>query len=479
MKIKKYIIGFLVGAFGVLNVNAAKLEFDGDRSISYNGTGTVDIKLNSEGDEVKNIEFVLNYDTNFINISINKEQYNLVRKEDGKKVTITSTDPSVSIKDGVIATVTVKNVRPEQANTSLSIKEIKFDDKTGTDVTRDFVLKYTTTATTRAKNTSSKLSAITFKYGNIAEMTPTFKSNVFEYKIKNDNDKIRKLTFQRFACEEEGCKTEVSCTTNGCTVDGNSVYLVVGKNEVVVKNISEDEKNTTEYKFLVYRGPTTDGSPYLKSLAIEGFAINEKFDKNTLDYTATTDYEHETLNIIATPEDENAKVEIKGNENLKIGENVITITVTSSETKEIKIYNITVTRKDFEASSSTTTKAILAPDIKKKSNSNVLLIVIISVIGSAIIGASAYFIFRKPKDKNKNNKDNNGGTPELADDLPILKQDTDEKLDDTEINDNELEDELNIIENNEGVDDAPSIDDALRDLMVTKRLELTDDMKDE
>ena len=127
MKIKKYIIGFLVGAFGMLNVNAAKLEFDGDRSISYNGTGTVDIKLNSEGDEVKNIEFVLNYDTNFINVSINKEQYNLVRKEDGKKVTITSTDPSVSIKDGVIATVTVKNVRPEQANTSLSIKEIKFD----------------------------------------------------------------------------------------------------------------------------------------------------------------------------------------------------------------------------------------------------------------------------------------------------------------------------------------------------------------
>ena len=77
MKIKKYIIGFLVGAFGMLNVNAAKLEFDGDRSISYNGTGTVDIKLNNEGDEVKNIEFVLNYDTNFINVSINKEQYNV------------------------------------------------------------------------------------------------------------------------------------------------------------------------------------------------------------------------------------------------------------------------------------------------------------------------------------------------------------------------------------------------------------------
>ena len=45
-----------------------------------------------------------------------------------------------------------------------------------------------------------------------------------------------------------------------------------------------------------------------------------------------------------------------------------------------------------------------------------------------------------------NKNDNNGGTLELADDLPILKQDTDEKLDGTEINDNELEDELNICE---------------------------------
>lgn len=477
MKIKKYIIGLLIGTFGVLNVNAAKLEFDGDRSISYNGTGTVDIKLDSEGEEVKNIEFTLNYDTNFINVSLNNNTYGLTQKESGKKIILAA---SSAIKNGVIATITVKNVRPEQANTSLTIKDIKFDDKTGTDVTRDFVLKYTTTTTTRAKNTSSKLSGITFKYGDVVDMNPTFKSTTYEYKIKNENDKIRKLTFQRFACEQEGCNTEVTCSTEGCTVEGTSVYLAVGKNEVNVTSISEDGKSTSTYKFIVYRGPTTDNSPYLKNLAIEGFTINEKFDKDTLDYTATTDYEHETLNIIATPEDENAKVEIKGNENLKVGENVITITVTSSETKEIKIYNITVVRKDFEANSSTTTKAILAPDVVPKKNNKVLLIVIISVIGASIIGASAYFIFRKPKDKNKNNKNNNnGGTPELADDMPILKRDEDEKLDDTEINDNEFEDELNIIEQNDIPDNAPSIDDALRDLMVTKRLELTDEMKDE
>ncbi|UKI29026.1 MAG: hypothetical protein L6V78_01320 [Clostridium sp.] len=107
MKIKKYIIGFLVGAFGMLNVNAAKLEFDGDRSISYNGTGTVDIKLNSEGEEVKKIEFVLSYDTNFINVSLTDNVYGLVRKPEGKKITITSLS---AIKDGVISTINVKKM---------------------------------------------------------------------------------------------------------------------------------------------------------------------------------------------------------------------------------------------------------------------------------------------------------------------------------------------------------------------------------
>ena len=151
---------------------------------------------------------------------------------------------------------------------------------------------------------------------------------------------------------------------------------------------------------------------------------------------------------------------------------------TSSTDLQGKIDAVSDNLRDNYATSASTVAAIEAVNTKLTrdyaTSANT-----VAAIGAAIIGASAYFIFRKPKDKNKNNKDNNGGTPELADDLPILKQDTDEKIDGTEINDNELEDELNIIENNEGVDYAPSIDDALRDLMVTKRLELTDDMKDE
>ena len=77
-------------------------------------------------------------------------------------------------------------------------------------------------------------------------------------------------------------------------------------------------------------------SPYLKDLVVEGFDLTEKFDKENLDYTLSVPYDTTILEIAALPEDENAEVEIKGNDNLIVGENVITITVTSAETQDKK-----------------------------------------------------------------------------------------------------------------------------------------------
>ena len=204
---------------------------------------------------------------------------------------------------------------------------------------------------------------------------------------------------------------------------------------------------------------------------IEGNPLKEKFAKETLDYTAEVSYETENINILATPEDENATVDIKGGDKLVVGENVITITVTSSETKDKKIYNITVTRKDFEPNSSTTTKSLIAPtdETKDSKKSNTLLIIIISVVGATIIGLSAFFIFRKPKDKKPNDKNK----PELADDMPALKTDADPKEENLDIKDNELEEDLNNIESPSGSE----IDAALLDLMETKQLEVTKELK--
>ena len=236
----------------------------------------------------------------------------------------------------------------------------------------------------------------------------------------------------------------------GCTSDSsipNKLSLVPGKNEATFTFTSEDGTNTEVYNFIIYRGETTDGSKKLASLEVTGYEFNEKFNKDVLDYTLEVPYEIEELDIKAVAEDEKADVKIKGGTDLAVGENVITITVTSAETEEKNIYNITVNRKEFiPAESTTTTGAILEDDLnnEKESNDDLILLIIIGVIGTLIIGISAYFIFfRKKKEKLPKKK---------TEDLSIKEKD------------------YELLEEKE----PTTVDEALLDLMKTKELEIND-----
>ena len=82
----------------------------------------------------------------------------------------------------------------------------------------------------------------------------------------------------------------------------------------------------------------------LKSLKINGYALNEVFDYNTLHYTASIPYEVDTITVAATPIDNAANVDITGLTNLKVGENTVTITV-SDKAGNSKKYTIVVTRE--------------------------------------------------------------------------------------------------------------------------------------
>ena len=113
MKINKYIFGVLVGFLCTVNVNAAKLTFDGDRSIKYNEEGVVDIKLDTEGEDISRVEFTLTYDTNYINIKLTDEQYGLKREESGNKVMLLPASAE-KMEDKVIATINVKNIRADR-----------------------------------------------------------------------------------------------------------------------------------------------------------------------------------------------------------------------------------------------------------------------------------------------------------------------------------------------------------------------------
>lgn len=454
MKIKRIIIGCLVSVFGIINVNAASLEITGVSTLKTDENGKYEIKLKDVGsDEFTQVEFEVAYDSNLIKFEGNESNdYSTTPNYSGNKAFIVSAN---NYKDGVIGAFNITNLSGENATTSFVIKNIKFkkgDVEVGTaaDYSKTLTLRQgVTTTTTRPKNTSASVTSLSFKN---ATMKPAFNQSIHEYKLYT-KDTIRQVTLF-YTTLETGVTLKSECTV-GCTVSSQSdtlIQTIQGKNEVIFKFTSEDEKNTEEYKFIIYRGETTDGSNKLAGLNIKDYNINEQFDENTLDYTASVPYEVENLEINATSADENAKVEIKGNNNLKVGENVITITVTpTDEENEIKIYNITVIREEYV--SEEPTSEFVPGAIDKKDNSNIILIILIVLVLLTIIGVAAYLIFfnkkKNKKDKLDKNIDQVDDKTDELEELPKVKE--------TSIIDSTFEEK-----------EPTSVEDALDDLMKTK-----------
>ena len=454
MKIKRIIIGCLVSVFGIINVNAASLEITGVSTLKTDENGKYEIKLKDVGsDEFTQVEFEVAYDSSLIKFEGNESSdYSTTPNYSGNKAFIVSAN---NYKDGVIGAFNITNLSGENATTSFVIKNIKFkkgDVEVGTaaDYSKTLTLRQgVTTTTSRPKNTSASVTSLSFKN---ATMKPAFNQSIHEYKLYT-KDTIRQVTLF-YTTLETGVTLKSECTV-GCTVSSQSdtiIQTIQGKNEVIFKFTSEDEKNTEEYKFIIYRGETTDGSNKLAGLNIKDYNINEQFDENTLDYTASVPYEVENLEINATSADENANVEIKGNNNLKVGENVITITVTpTDEENEIKIYNITVIREEYV--SEEPTSEFVPGAIDKKDNSNIILIILIVLVSLTIIGVAAYLIFfnkkKNKKDKLDKNIDQVDDKTDELEELPKVKE--------TSIIDSTFEEK-----------EPTSVEDALDDLMKTK-----------
>lgn len=453
MKIKKYILALLLAFAFALNVNAASLSLEPDsNTISEDGNIKVNIKLNlGSGESVDKVQFKLAYDKSLLRPTLDNNSFGYAQALTDDSVFIAASDKLSSGNIGtiIITALTLPDDVSYSTKTLFQITNVEFKNKetstNGNSIQKEFTIRNNHKTTTAALNTSAKLSGFTVANATIK---PAFDKSIKDYKIYVNKDTIKQITIKP-TTEQTGTTFSVSCTM-GCTPDSNvpnKINISMGKNVAIFTLTSEDGKNTEIYKFTIYRGETTDGSNFLASLNIKGFNINEEFDKNKLDYTATVSYETESIEIDVLGEDENADIQIKGNENLKVGENVITITVTSAETEEKKIYNITVTRQEFNEEENTTTSPVIKTENKKKNNT--LLIVLLIVGSTLIIGLAAYFIFfYKKKDKKKASE---------------LKSEEEKK--ETLAREELLQKTFTDLEN-----ESTSVDDALRDLMKTKEI---------
>ncbi|MBQ4283683.1 MAG: cadherin-like beta sandwich domain-containing protein, partial [Lachnospira sp.] len=121
----------------------------------------------------------------------------------------------------------------------------------------------------------------------------------------------------------------------------------------------EMKKNTAiVFKIPVYNNmpeeicaiPTKSGSPNntLASLNIEGYTATPRFGKFIQEYDLIVENSVSSINVVATPADNKAKVTGDGLNLLKVGNNKFDIVVTA-ENGDVRTYTINVVRKSSES----------------------------------------------------------------------------------------------------------------------------------
>lgn len=96
-----------------------------------------------------------------------------------------------------------------------------------------------------------------------------------------------------------------------------------------------------------YNPPAKKTNSYLSSLTVDGLELNEKFDKESLEYTVTVPADTEKIKINAQLEDSDAKVTGTGEVNVTTGLNTFEIVVTA-ENGSKRTYTLKATVEELE-----------------------------------------------------------------------------------------------------------------------------------
>lgn len=163
------------------------------------------------------------------------------------------------------------------------------------------------------------------------ELTPSFNKETTQYTAKVDGD----VTELKIDAKAEDSKAKV-------TIEGNE-GLKEGDNIIKIKVTAEDDTTRT-YFITVTKGEgiITDNTLKLSELKIERVNFEENFNPDTYTYELSLNAYVDKLEIIATPNQADATVEIIGNSDFKTGKNIVTILLTSADGKQTATYQIQV-----------------------------------------------------------------------------------------------------------------------------------------
>ena len=308
-------------------------------SFTPSKTGTYKIYLNGNiTDEAKTEADQVNTD---ISITVK------AKSSGGSKSNSSQSAPTFTEKDETVYATDSVNVRSSYSTSSSvigsldvgdSVKRTGLATKAVNGVTWSRVSYNGRTAyvsssylTTEKPEESNNKDLKSLSVGDSLELTPAFSADVTEYTLAVGED-VTSLDVEAVA-DDENAKVEITGNDN----------LLMGENTVEIKVTAEDGTVRT-YTINVTKGDTAaiaENTISLETLSIDGYTLSPAFSKNIYEYTLDIpDTSVTSLNVNAISDTDDASIEIIGNNNLQLGENVITILVKSADGSEVTTYQV-------------------------------------------------------------------------------------------------------------------------------------------
>ena len=232
---------------------------------------------------------------------------------------VTNIDIEATASD---SNATIEGIGNKELNTGVNIFEIVVTSENNTQTTYKITV-------TRAKNNNANLNNITLSGGY--ELSPSFDSSISSYEVNvpNETESIEITAFKQDP-------NAVSVTGTG------TISLKTGENNINIIVTAEDGKTTKLYKIKINRAKSSDAT--LKDLTISEGTLTPAFNSSIASYKVVVPNEIESITVNPTVNSSTTNFIVSGNDNLNVGTNTCTVTVTA-EDGTIKVYTIEIERQ--------------------------------------------------------------------------------------------------------------------------------------
>lgn len=377
----------------------------------------------------------------------------------------------------------------------------------------------------REKSHDATLKSLKLSQGT---MNPAFNPNIFEYTVYGIADTINSVNVVNLDCTvSNSCNPQV-LGNNG----SRKINLKQGENkvEIVVNSEAGDDADTKTYVLNIIRGDNGYNSAKLASLSFGDYILTPAFKSDVKEYSLTVPNNvTSVVNVLKfDKQDPNATESLNGFDNFIVGENKATITIDNVNGDETITYTINITRmsdtaievlkyKDGEITfrdSDGIQNVLSEEDFKKqyidewekiedktykfdedgniikendtedneekeeKKKNSTWIIVTIIVVGLIIIGVSGFFIFKKKKpetDTQQGEESEAAETEESKENEDSSNKNSKKKKENNDIDEDGIEEETIKKEKKKLENNTMEIDEALVDLMSTKKYDFKDE----